>query len=168
MNILYIRLLSLSKISNFFVFDWEDNHVAWNYVYLMPFESYNVKNTTLSLRCIHFLVEKPPETWIYVGEVVENMGCLIVRSVGTTILNSCLKGSWLMQLVNYWEIPGKKKKKELHSKQTFISTYHLTGLLFKGSCCNSFWQRLCKTEAAVSDKGFIYLLLLSVDFWNTR
>lgn len=110
-NILYIRLLSLSKISNFFVFDWEDNHVAWNYVYLMPFESYNVKNTTLSLRCIHFLVEKPPETWIYVGEVVENMGCLMVRSVGTTILNSCLKGSWLMQLVNYWEIPGKKKKK---------------------------------------------------------
>lgn len=85
----------------------------------------------------------------------------MVRSLGITTLNNCLKGPCLVLLVNYEKF---QEKKELHSKQTFISTYHLTGLLFKGSCCNSFWQHLCKTEAAVSGKGFIYLLPLSVDF----
>ena len=42
--------------------------------------------------------------------------------------------------------------------------HHLTGLLSKGSSCDSVWQHLGKTEAAASDKGFIYLPLLSVDF----
>lgn len=37
---------------------------------------------------------------------------------------------------------NSRKEKKLHFKQTFISMYHLTGLLSKGSSCNSFLAAL--------------------------
>lgn len=66
-----------------------------------------------------------------------------------------------MQLVNFEKFQWGEKK--LHSKQVYqhvpfdwspVQRFLLQFLL----------HHMHKTEAAVSDKGFIYLLLLSVDF----
>lgn len=84
----------------------------------------------------------------------------MVRSLGVATLNSCLEGSWLVQLVNF-------EKFQWGGGDCILSVYQ--HVPFDWSPVQRFLLQLLlhhlhKTEAAISDKGFIYLLLLSVDF----
>lgn len=61
----------------------------------------NVKNRELSLGA-GSLIKRSLGIWVYMREIEGGMReSIVVRSLGITTLNSCLKGPCLVLLVNY-------------------------------------------------------------------